>query len=66
MRIIGANDGRILSLGKIIGLRVLPISLAAHIPIVGGFVGLIDALFIFGSEKRCLHDYIAGTIVVDA
>ena len=29
-----------------------------------GFGGMIDALFIFGRERRCLHDYIAGTRVI--
>ncbi len=37
---------------------------AAWIPTIGYFVGLVDALFIFGAEERCLHDYIAGTRVV--
>jgi len=27
-------------------------------------IGLIDALFIFGKSRRCVHDYIADTIVV--
>jgi uncharacterized RDD family membrane protein YckC len=27
--------------------------------------GLIDVLWIFGEERRCLHDLIAQTIVVD-
>jgi uncharacterized RDD family membrane protein YckC len=31
-----------------------------------GLVGLIDALMIFGDERRCLHDHIAGTKVVIA
>jgi uncharacterized RDD family membrane protein YckC len=35
-----------------------------QIPIVGGLVSLINILFIFGTEKRCGHDYIAGTKVV--
>jgi uncharacterized RDD family membrane protein YckC/DNA-directed RNA polymerase subunit RPC12/RpoP len=29
------------------------------------FFSLIDALFIFGESRRCLHDYLAGTYVVD-
>jgi uncharacterized RDD family membrane protein YckC len=33
---------------------------------VCGFVGLIDALMIFGEESRCLHDQIAGTKVIKA
>jgi len=27
---------------------------------------LPDVLFIFGDERRCLHDMMADTIVVDA
>jgi uncharacterized RDD family membrane protein YckC len=37
--------------------------------ILGNFIplyALIDLLFIFGAERRCLHDYIAGTKVVEA
>ena len=29
------------------------------------FFGLIDVLFIFGESRRCIHDYLAGTFVVD-
>jgi uncharacterized RDD family membrane protein YckC len=28
--------------------------------------GLIDVLFIFGESRRCIHDYLAGTRVVNA
>ena len=28
------------------------------------FYGLIDILLIFGSDRRCIHDYLAGTKVV--
>jgi len=35
------------------------------VPIVGGLVALVDVLFIFGPSKRCLHDRIAGTKVVE-
>jgi len=34
------------------------------IGLVVPFYGLVDILFIFGSERRCLHDLIAGTVVV--
>lgn len=33
--------------------------------LISGVLGLIDILFIFGAERRCLHDYIADTKVVD-
>jgi uncharacterized RDD family membrane protein YckC len=36
------------------------------VPAVGRFIGLADALFIFGGERRCLHDRLAGTRVVVA
>ena len=30
-----------------------------------GLFSLVDALFIFGDQQRCVHDYMADTIVVD-
>jgi uncharacterized RDD family membrane protein YckC len=36
------------------------------LPTVGPFAGLIDVLFIFLKDRRCLHDHIAGTVVVRA
>jgi uncharacterized RDD family membrane protein YckC len=36
------------------------------IPVIGGLFSLINVLFIFGAEKRCLHDQIAKTRVVKA
>jgi len=34
------------------------------IPLVGGFVGLADALFVFRADRRTIHDHIAGTRVI--
>ena len=36
----------------------------SNIPFIGGIIGLVDALMIFGEEHRCLHDHIAGTKVI--
>ncbi len=59
-------QGNIPSFGKLLLLRYLVFGLVAQIPIVGNLAGLVNALFIFGKERRCLHDYIAGTRVVEA
>lgn len=37
---------------------------APYLPIIGPLLNLIDILFIFSKEKRCLHDLIANTKVV--
>jgi uncharacterized RDD family membrane protein YckC len=45
-------------------LRWIVPGLIGAIPYLGLIVSLVDVLFIFGPEQRCLHDLIAGTIVV--
>jgi uncharacterized RDD family membrane protein YckC len=45
-------------------LREWILSLARIIPYAGSMIGLVDALMIFGEERRCMHDQIAGTRVV--
>ena len=65
-RIVSADDGEILPVGKVIGLRYLPIFVIGQLPIIGSFFSLLDALFIFRGDKRCIHDLIAGSKVVDA
>jgi uncharacterized RDD family membrane protein YckC len=46
-------------------LRMLVNGLISALPCVGSIYALVDILFIFGDEHRCLHDKIANTIVVD-
>ncbi|KQY54767.1 RDD family protein [Lysobacter sp. Root494] len=58
------TDGSDADLGRVFGLRMC-------VPwLIGFFLGplfvLPDVLFIFGNERRCLHDMMADTIVVDA
>jgi uncharacterized RDD family membrane protein YckC len=40
--------------------------LVACIPAVGSVFGLVDLCFIFGPDRRCVHDRMAGTKVVAA
>ena len=64
IRILRSDASRC-ELWRIVVLRFLPVSLLGAIPVVGFVVSLVDALMIFGEERRCLHDLIADTIVVD-
>lgn len=59
------TDGSRISLLRYIFLRVAPFILMGMIPFVGRLISLVDPLLIFNKERRCLHDMIADTIVVD-
>ena len=58
-------DGSPVGFGSGVVLRVWVIGLITAIPYRGGLIGLADILWIFGSERRCLHDYIASTCVIE-
>jgi len=59
-------DGSFASFGRTFGLRLFLFGLIGRIPFVGSLFGFVDALFIFGEPRRCLHDRLADTIVVTA
>jgi uncharacterized RDD family membrane protein YckC len=59
-------DGSRATLARIFGLRYLVTTLLSFIPGLGSLFVLVDILFIFGKPQRCIHDYIADTIVVKA
>ena len=59
------TDGSRMGLLRYLFIRVLPVGLLGAIPYIGWVVSLVDPLLIFGNERRCLHDLIADTIVVD-
>lgn len=59
-------DGKQVSGNTYVFLRLAPMWIASQIPVVGGFVGLIDSLLIFRKDRNCLHDDIAKTRVVNA
>ena len=56
------TDGSPISLGRLIWLRNIVNMLLGFIPLYG----LVDALYIFGETRQCLHDKLAGTIVIKA
>jgi uncharacterized RDD family membrane protein YckC len=58
IRIVEYDSGRTASALRILALRILPFAL------LGPALMLLDALFILGAERRCLHDLLAGTKVV--
>jgi uncharacterized RDD family membrane protein YckC len=60
------TDGSRASLGRIFWLRNVVMVLLSVIPIAGMILSLVDALLIFRESRQCLHDQIAGTIVVKA
>jgi uncharacterized RDD family membrane protein YckC len=60
------TNGEAASLGRIFFARMLAMGVLRSIPFIGPFISLIDVLMIFGNEKRCLHDLIADTIVIQA
>jgi uncharacterized RDD family membrane protein YckC len=56
------TDGSPASVGRIFWLRNVVNGVLSIIPLYG----LIDALLIFGEQRKCIHDKIADTIVVKA
>ncbi len=64
LRIVRPDGTRAGALRVIFVRELVPAAMSA-IPLVGPFLSLADALSIFGSQTRCIHDYMADTIVID-
>ena len=63
---IARTDGTQPTLSRIIFIRGLPQWLVGAIPYLGNLLSLVDVLFIFSQERRCVHDRIADTVVIKA
>ncbi|MEW6645914.1 MAG: RDD family protein [Pseudomonadota bacterium] len=61
---IADMEGNKAEVGTILFRRYLPISVVGLIPLVGQILPLVDILFIFRKDRRCVHDIIAGTQVL--
>ena len=60
------SDGSPLDFQRWLVRRVLPLSAVGQIPVANQILPLVDVLFIFRADRRCVHDLIADTIVVNA
>ena len=63
---VARTNGSTVSIARLFWMRNVVNILPGLIPFLGNFYFLIDNLFIFGEQRRCVHDYIADTIVVKA
>ena len=63
MRIVQL-DGSPIGFVRGVLVRSWAVGVLSAIPTIGGIFGLVDALYIFGGEHRCLHDVMAGSRVV--
>lgn len=63
-QIVSEETNQILPLTEVILKRYVPIWLIALIPVIGNFVGIVDALAIFRENRKCIHDEIAKTKVI--
>jgi uncharacterized RDD family membrane protein YckC len=59
-------DGSPVHFGDGVALRMWVPGVLGAIPGLGAVFGIADLLFIFGKQRRCLHDHIAGTKVIVA
>jgi uncharacterized RDD family membrane protein YckC len=59
-------DGTLPGFGYGVAMRNWVPGFISNIPYVGFVFAIANILFIFGNERRCIHDHIAGTRVVEA
>ena len=60
-------DGQVPPLARVMLLRLMLLGvLTAAIPSMGWALSLFNVLLVFRADRRCLHDHIAGTRVVQA
>ena len=59
-------EGEQPAISVLLGKRYMFANGVGLIPLIGGIISLVNVLFIFRGDKRCLHDLVAGTQVVRA
>jgi uncharacterized RDD family membrane protein YckC len=64
-QIIDINTGQPAGLLNTLVLRIIVNGIIGAIPCVGAIYAIVDICFIFREDRRCIHDLIASTVVVD-
>ncbi len=62
IKIVDLNDN--VPVIKNLLVRYITYFIPGQVPLVGQLFSMVNILFIFGKQKRCIHDYFAGTRVV--
>jgi len=66
IQVVGVEDNLPLPFWDFVLRRYSILLLLPAIPVVGVFLSMGETLFIFRADRRCLHDLVAGTKVVNA
>jgi len=64
-RVVSVADNAPVGFLRAVALRSWPVEVVGRLPFLQ-LLTLVDVLCIFGERRRCLHDAIAGTVVVRA
>ncbi len=59
------GDGSRATLGRLLLLRIIGPGALEMIPILGYIFGLVNTLLIFSDRRKCVHDHMADTLVID-
>ncbi len=65
IRIVHNKTGENPGFAHAVVLRSFVPGLIGNIPYLGTVFGIVDILFIFGQDRRCIHDHMADTKVVE-
>ncbi len=64
VQVVSVIDNKIIPFWKYVVFRDLPFTLLGYIPVIGLILYLVNLLFIYRKDRRCLHDFIAKTRVI--
>ncbi|RYD19273.1 MAG: RDD family protein [Verrucomicrobiaceae bacterium] len=61
---VATMEGRKPEINDLVFKRYAFVTGISLVPVVGSVLSLVDVLLVFKSDRRCLHDMVAGTQVV--